>query len=146
MHKGRILIAALAALLASATVVAEETAARTPAPEQARAWIVQPADGAEVPTTFKVVFGLSGFGVAPAGVDVPNTGHHHLLIDTELENYDAPVPSDANHRHFGKGQTETMLTLEPGEHTLQLVMGDHLHRPHTPPVTSEVIRITVVAP
>jgi hypothetical protein len=146
MGKGRILGAALAAMLTSAGAVAEGAGSRTPAPEQARAWIVQPADGAEVPPTFKVVFGLSGFGVAPAGVDVTNTGHHHLLIDTELENYDAPVPSDAHHRHFGKGQTETTLTLEPGEHTLQLVMGDHLHRPHAPPITSEVIRITVVAP
>ena len=146
METGRILGAALAAILASSIVIAQETGSRTPAPEDARAWIVQPADGAEVPPTFKVVFGLSGFGVAPAGVDVPNTGHHHLLIDTELENYDAPVPSDERHRHFGKGQTETMLTLEPGEHTLQLVMGDHLHRPHAPPVASKVIRITVAAP
>jgi len=145
MNMGRILAVAFVAILAASPVSADESA-RTPAPEGARAWIVQPADGATVPPTFKVVFGLTGAGVAPAGIDVPNTGHHHLIIDTELADYDAPVPSDDRHRHFGKGQTETMLTLPPGDHTLRLVLGDHLHRPHAPPVVSEGIRITVVEP
>ena len=111
-----------------------------PAPE---AYIVSPADGATVRSPVKVVFGLRGYGVAPAGVEFPNTGHHHLLIDTGLPNLSEPIPADDKHRHFGKGQTETVLELAPGEHTLQLLLGDHLHRPHSPPVTSPVITITV---
>ena len=83
-------------------------------------------------------------GVAPAGVTNPNTGHHHLLIDVEtLPPDNLPIPNDANHRHFGLGQTETELTLPPGQHTLQLVLGDALHIPHQPPVRSEKITITV---
>lgn len=115
----------------------------TPAPEGASAWIVSPKDGDTVPTTFKVVFGLTGFGVAPAGVDAPNTGHHHLLIDTELADYSRPIPADEQHRHFGKGQTEVELQLLPGQHTLQLVLGDYVHRPHNPPVQSPQITIFV---
>lgn len=122
------------------SVAAEEA---TPAPENARAWIVEPKDGALVSPKFRVVFGLTGFGVAPAGVEAPNTGHHHLLIDTTLADYERPIPADERHRHFGKGQTEVELELLPGQHTLQLVLGDHLHRPHAPPVQSETITITV---
>lgn len=105
-------------------------------------YIVTPADGATVPSTFKVVFGLSGMGVAPAGVERDNTGHHHLLIDMEtLPPLDQPLGSDV--KHFGGGQTETTLTLPPGKHSLQLILGDHLHRPHNPPVVSERITIEV---
>jgi hypothetical protein len=82
-------------------------------------------------------------GVAPAGIAMDGTGHHHLLIDAELPAPDQPIPADANHLHFGKGQTETVLTLAPGKHRLRLLLGDHLHRPHDPPVVSEVITITV---
>jgi hypothetical protein len=117
---------------------------RKPSPEGALLYIITPADGAEVESPVTVAFGLKGAGVAPAGIDLPNTGHHHVLIDTELANYDLPIPADANHVHFGLGQTETSLELEPGEHTLQLVLGDNLHIPLDPPLVSEQITITVV--
>jgi hypothetical protein len=90
-----------------------------------------------------VQFGLKGMGVAPAGTQAPGTGHHHLIIDSELPPVDQPVPKDARHIHFGGGQTEVTLELTPGTHTLQLLLGDHLHVPHNPPVTSERITITV---
>lgn len=118
---------------------------RTPAPEDARAYIISPADGAVVKSPVTVVFGLSGMGVAPAGVDKKHTGHHHLLIDVDkrLSN-NKPIPADENHRHFGAGQTEVTLDLKPGKHTLQLLLGDKYHIPHRPPVMSEKITITVV--
>jgi hypothetical protein len=119
------------------------TQARTPAPEGAQAYIISPADGETVTSPVVVRFGLSGAGVAPAGVDAPNTGHHHLLINAPLPPLDAPIPNDENHRHFGAGQTETTLELEPGTYTLQLILGDYLHIPHDPPVTSDPITITV---
>ena len=113
------------------------------APEDAKAYIVEPTDGATVPETFTVKFGLLGMDLAPAGVDKPNTGHHHLLIDTELPELNASLPSTEQIRHFGKAQTETELTLEPGEHTLRLVLGNYLHIPHDNPVISEPVEITV---
>ena len=82
-------------------------------------------------------------GVAPADVDVPNTGHHHLLVNTEVPPLDEPIPADENHLHFGRGQTQTFLTLPRGTHTLQLIMGDHAHVPHNPPVLSRKITVTV---
>ena len=83
-------------------------------------------------------------GVAPAGVELPNTGHHHLLIDVqEMPSFDLPLPATDSIRHFGLGQTEVELALAPGQHTLQLVLGDRLHIPHQPPVMSERITITV---
>lgn len=116
-----------------------------PAPEGARAYIISPADGAKVHSPVHVQFGLAGMGVAPAGVELPNTGHHHLLINVEqLPPANQPIPADDKHRHFGKGQTETMLELAPGEYTLQLLLGDSRHIPHNPPVASEKIHITVV--
>ncbi len=90
-----------------------------------------------------VRFGLRGMGIAPAGVAMENTGHHHLLIDTSLPAFNIPVPADANHVHFGKGQTEAQVTLAPGKHTLQLLLADHLHVPHDPPVVSKEITISV---
>ena len=114
------------------------------APEDALVYIAEPTDGATVPETFMVRFGLSGMDLAPAGVDEPNTGHHHLLIDREeLPELNASLPATDQIRHFGKAQTETELTLEPGEHTLRLVLGNHLHIPHDNPVISEPIKITV---
>ena len=114
------------------------------APENARVYISEPADGATVPETFKVKFGLSGMDLAPAGIDEPNTGHHHLLIDREeLPQLDASLPATEQIRHFGKAQTETELTLPPGEHTLRLLLGNYLHIPHDNPVLSEPINITV---
>jgi len=116
---------------------------RTPAPEGARAYIVSPQDGATVSSPVKVIFGLEGMGVAPAGIEKEKTGHHHLIIDADLPSLTDPVPSDDNYRHFGGGQTETTIELPPGPHTLQLIMGDQNHIPHDPPVTSEKISITV---
>ena len=116
---------------------------RKASPAGAMVYIVAPADGAVVTSPVRVVFGLKGAGVAPAGVDLPNTGHHHLLVDTSLSSFDQPIPADAQHMHFGLGQTETQLELPPGQHTLQLVLGDATHTPHDPPVMSAVITITV---
>jgi len=117
---------------------------RTPSPEGATVYFIAPLDTAEVTSPVNVVFGLKGAGVAPAGIDLPNTGHHHLLVDTELADENLPVPANAQSIHFGLGQTETTLELPAGEHTLQLVLGDHLHRPHDPPLLSERITVTVV--
>jgi len=117
---------------------------RTAAPDGALTYFLSPANGATVTSPVTIRFGLRGMGVAPAGVTNPNTGHHHLLIDVAAPPPDAlPIPNDANHRHFGLGQTETELTLPVGQHTLQLVLGDALHIPHQPPVRSEKITITV---
>ncbi|NIQ11015.1 MAG: DUF4399 domain-containing protein, partial [Gammaproteobacteria bacterium] len=118
--------------------------ARTPSPEGAEAYIISPADGEVVSSPVKVVFGLRGMGVSPAGIDKANTGHHHLLVNVaERPALDKPLPSDDSHRHFGGGQTETTLELPPGKHTLQLIMGDTNHIPHNPPVMSEVITVIV---
>jgi hypothetical protein len=131
-------------LLGQAQENAPASLPRTAAPENALAYFLTPANGASVTSPFTIRFGLRGMGVAPAGVTNPNTGHHHLLIDVAtLPPDDLPLPNDANHRHFGLGQTETELTLPPGQHTLQLVLGDALHVPHQPPVRSEKITITV---
>lgn len=136
---------ALAALAAFApTASAEGGIPRTPAPEGAKAYIISPADGAEVSSPVTVRFGLAGMGVAPAGTQKAGTGHHHLIIDAPLPPEGLPIPADENHRHFGGGQTEVTLDLSPGQHTLQLILGDHSHVPHDPPVASEVVTITVV--
>ena len=116
---------------------------RTPAPHDAYVYIGWPLDGATVGTKFKVWFGTRNFGVAPAGVQKPNTGHHHLLIDVPVPPLDQPIPNDRNHLHFGLGQTETVVELPPGKHTLQLLMGDADHVPHNPPVMSRRITIYV---
>lgn len=111
--------------------------------EEATLYILSPENGATVNSPVTVVFGLKGMGVAPAGVELENTGHHHLIIDAELPPMDQPIPKDDNYRHFGGGQTEAEIELAPGEHTLQLLLGNHLHIPHDPPITSEKITITV---
>lgn len=119
--------------------------AQTAAPPNAVVYIISPKDGDTVTSPFKVQFGLSGMGVAPAGVDKPNTGHHHLIIDATLspDELKEPIASDAKHIHFGGGQTETMVTLPPGRHTLQLVLGDWSHIPVNPPIMSPVVTVTV---
>ena len=115
----------------------------TSAEEAASAYIVSPANGATVSNPVTVVFGLrSPYGVAPAGVVIENTGHHHLLIDTDQPDLNLPIPKDEHHRHFGGGQTEVTLELTPGDHTLQLLLGDFAHIAHKPPVLSERITIT----
>jgi hypothetical protein len=136
-HRG-LLIAALIGLPAA-------TLAQTPAPPNAVVYFISPKDGDTVTSPFKVQFGLSGMGVAPAGVEKPNTGHHHLIIDATLsaDELKQPIVADAHHVHFGGGQTETMVTLPPGKHTLQLVLGDWSHVPFDPPIMSPVITVTV---
>lgn len=128
-----------AALLAAGAAWAGET----PAPAGAEVYFVSPQDGQTVSSPVKVVFGLKGMGVAPAGVEKEKTGHHHLIINADLPPLDEPIPADDNHKHFGGGQTETTIELPPGEHSLQLLLGDWSHIPHNPPVASEKIIITV---
>ena len=135
---------ALAAILAVAVAtVAVAQVKRTPSPKGAEVYFIAPADGATLTSPVTVKFGLKGMGVAPAGIAFEGTGHHHLIIDADLPPLDAPIPADANHVHFGKGQTETTIELEPGKHTLQLLLGDQTHTPHDPAVASKKITITV---
>jgi hypothetical protein len=120
-----------------------DPSARKPAPADARVYFVGLEDGAVLPQKATIHFGLVNMGVAPAGIDRPNTGHHHLLIDTKLPPLDEPIPNDFNHLHFGAGQTEAIVTLSPGRHTLQLLLGDENHVPHNPPIMSKPIRVYV---
>ena len=135
--------AILAVVVLTGLVLAQ--VARTKSPDGASAYIISPRNGATVSSSFTVQFGLKGMGIAPAGVTAPNTGHHHLLIDVaKMPDMAAPLPAnDPNIRHFGGGQTEVELKLPPGQHTLQLVLGDYLHTPHDRPIMSEKITITV---
>ncbi len=141
----------VATILAALATAGSAVAGDTLSAPGAKVYFVNLEDGATVASPVKVIFGLSGMGVAPAGTEKKNTGHHHLLIDRPTlgkgpdgkDEFDANLPSDANHKHFGKGQTEIVLTLAPGEHTLQLVLGDQNHIPHNPPVVSDVITVTV---
>ena len=126
-----------------ATLGVATALARTPAAENAEVYIISPADGETVTSPVTIRFGLRGMGVAPAGVNTPNTGHHHLIVNAGLPALDAPIPASDNYRHFGGGQTETTIELPPGKHTLQLIMGDLMHIPHDPPVMSRKITITV---
>ena len=117
---------------------------KSTAADDAKLYIISPLDGETVSSPVKIVFGLQGMGIAPAGIKFNNTGHHHLLIDVaELPDINSPIPSDDNHKHFGKGQTEAVIELQPGEHTLQLILGDHMHIPHDPVVVSKKIKINV---
>ncbi|WP_235641368.1 DUF4399 domain-containing protein [[Limnothrix rosea] IAM M-220] len=116
----------------------------SPAPDNAQVYIISPENGSTVSSPFTIQFGLSGMGVAPAGIDRPATGHHHLLVDLEtLPELDQALSATEQIKHFGGGQTEATLELPPGKHTLQLVLGNYAHVPHTPPVLSEPINITV---
>ncbi|MGE0486943.1 MAG: DUF4399 domain-containing protein [Gammaproteobacteria bacterium] len=137
----RLLLAALA--LAGAGLAQ----AASPAPEGAELYFISPANGTHVNGKFTVRFGLRGMGVAPAGVEMPGTGHHHLLINADpMPDLSQPLPSTDQVRHFGKGQTETDLELPPGKYTLQLVLGDAKHVPFDPPLTSGTITVTVDGP
>jgi hypothetical protein len=129
----RLLLASL--LIASSAAIAD---GHSPG-----AYIISPADGATVNSPVTVVFGLSGFGVAPAGTVKDKTGHHHLIIDAPLPDLTKPIPADENYVHFGGGQTQTTVDLAPGQHTLQLLLGDHAHMPHSVPIYSDAITITV---
>ena len=108
-----------------------------------KVYFINIKDGDVLKSPFLIQFGLRGKGVAPAGVDVTNTGHHHLLINVDEVDYNLPIPSSDQHLHFGLGQTETNLELPSGKHSLQLVLGDKYHIPHKPPLMSEKIQITV---
>ena len=135
---------AIAAMLGG-LVGAPALAELTPAPTNAVLYIIWPPDGAVIRGgKLWVRMGLRNAGVAPKGVEIPNIGHHHLLLDTDLPPLDEEIPSDRNHIHFGGGQTEARLEdLPPGEHTIQLLLGDHDHTPHDPPIYSKKITITV---
>jgi len=139
----RALVCSGALLVAAATSALAQT--QTPSPAGATVYFINLKDGDTVTSPFKVQFGLTGMGVAPLGVQNERTGHHHLIIDTKLSDDELkrPIAADAQHVHFGGGQTETTVTLPPGRHTLQLVLGDWSHIPHNPPVMSQVITVTV---
>lgn len=142
----------VAATLLAFTSTANAQIARQPAPENAQLYFVSPAHGEMVTSPVKVKFGLQNMGVAPAlsfqdpstMAQFPHTGHHHIIINAPLPDLDMPVPANENYVHFGTGATEASLDLPPGEHTLQLILGDSLHVPHNPAVISEQITITVV--
>lgn len=138
----------IAFLLATATTAMAQD---TPAPDDARVYFINLADGDTVSSPVTVLFGLEGMGVAPAGTEKDNTGHHHILLNRPplgegpegAEELQFGLPADDNHIHFGGGQTQVTLELEPGQHTLQLVLGDLNHVPHATPVVSDVITISV---
>ncbi len=144
-HKSLIRSSLLLAGLLLASVAPLHAQQPLPAPAGAAAYVISPADGAKLSNPVVVRFGLKGMGIAPAGTQMENTGHHHLFIDTDLPaNLTQPIPAvEGKILHFGKGQTETTLTLSPGTHTLQLMLGDHLHIPNNPAVSSTKITITV---
>ncbi len=116
---------------------------RTTSPEGASVFFIMPADGATVSNPVSVEFGIEGMSVIKAGDNQPNSGHHHLLIDTELPDLGQPIPKDERHIHFGDGSTTAEITLDSGQHTLQMLLGDYLHIPHNPPLVSDVVTITV---
>lgn len=138
-------ICLIAATLGLAFWPAHLQAGETPRPENAKVYIIWPKSGRVIPGgKFWLRMGLKNFGVAPAGVKKPNTGHHHIILNAPLPPFDEEIPNDKNHLHFGGGQTEARIELPPGRHTIQLLMGDHDHVPHNPPLYSE--RITIEVP
>ena len=144
-------LAVLVFAVLSPTAVADNPPAATPpslnsaaAPAGAEAYVISPRDGDTVSSPVTVRFGLKGMGVAPAGIQMANTGHHHLLVDvTEAPAQNQPIAKDDTHLHFGGGQTEATIELKPGTHTLQLVVGDYLHVPFNPSIASKPVKITV---
>ncbi len=140
----KLIIAAFSFCLMGLSVSALSDGHISHAPTDAKVYFIEPSDGQTVEKTFSVKFGLSGMGVAPSGTVRKNTGHHHLLIDGKaLPDMSKSLPATDHVKHFGGGQTETQLTLTPGKHTLQLLLGNHAHVPHDQPVISEKITITV---
>jgi len=141
----RMLLIAALTLLASLAAPLAAAQERTPSPPGAKLFIITPKNGATVHNPVVVKFGLKGMVIAPAGTKAENSGHHHLLIDTDPPaDMNAPLPATDKIVHFGKGQTETSLTLPAGKHTLQLLFADATHIPHNPPLMSKKITITVV--
>lgn len=142
--KRMLLALALTGLTATAIAADAPGLPITPAPAGAEVYIISPSDGATVGQEVTVRFGLKGMGVAPAGVAKEHTGHHHLLVDvTERPAAGLPIPADANHIHFGGGQTQVALKLTPGTHTLQLELGDQNHVPFEPALVSKKITVHV---
>ncbi len=140
--KKRVIIALLALLISSISVFAARIVSESPS--NAEAYFIFPNDGQTVQERVKVIFGLRNMGVAPAGTDQKNTGHHHLLIDTDvLPDLTQPLMSTDKIKHFGGGQTETEIRLPPGKHTLQLLLGNYAHIPHNKPIISKKITVTV---
>ncbi|HBF06720.1 MAG TPA: rod shape-determining protein RodA [Gammaproteobacteria bacterium] len=140
----RKILSLVAGLLCVAPIVATAEGLVSKAPADAQVYFIEPQDGAVIEGPVKVVFGLENMGVAPAGVDRDNTGHHHLLIDVkDMPDMSQPLPASEHVKHFGGGQTETTLDLEPGTHTLQLLVGNYVHVPHQQPVISKKITIEV---
>jgi hypothetical protein len=139
----QLILAATAGILFAGAAFADGH--RNPAPDGARAYIISPADGATVSNPVTIVFGLAGMGIAPAGTEMDNTGHHHLLINTDpgTLDLDSGLPATDQIVHFGGGQTQVTKELPAGTHTLQMLLGDWSHVPHDPPVMSEVVTITV---
>ena len=138
----KVLLAMCTAMIISVGVQAAD--AKPSASGKASISILEPTDGATVPTTFTVKFGAKGVDIVPAGTDHPNSGHHHLLIDADvLPDMNSPLPATPTLIHFGKGQTETEITLTPGKHTLQLVLGNYIHVPGPTPIVSKKITVTV---
>ena len=136
-----LVVAIFSLVLSTGQVLAQGT----PSPENAKVYFIWPGDGQVIRGgKLWVRFGLRNMGVAPSGVDLPNTGHHHLILNAGPPPFDEPVPADKNHIHYGAGQTEVRLELPPGRHTLQLILGDDKHIPHDPPVMSR--QITVIVP
>lgn len=138
--KNKILVSMILCL---SSVISASAFAATPSAKGTEIYIISPADGDTVSSPVTVQFGLKGMGVAPAGVDKPNTGHHHLIIDADAPDMSKPIPKNDHYRHFGGGQTEASLDLKPGKHTLQLLLGDKKHMSFNPPVLSKKITITV---
>jgi Domain of unknown function (DUF4399) len=130
-------------LILGLTAIATAQVKPTPSPKGAEVYFIAPKDGETLTSPVTVRFGLKGMGIAPAGIAFENSGHHHLIIDAPPPAAGVPIPADANHVHFGKGQTEASVELKPGKHTLQLALGDQLHIPHDPPVFSKTITVTV---
>lgn len=138
----KLIFAAVVATALSGTVALAGT---TPISKEASVYIIWPKDGMVIKGgKLWVRMGLKNAGIAPAGVQKPNTGHHHLIIDAPLPPFDQEIPADKHHLHFGAGQTEVRLELPPGKHTLQLLFGDFQHIPHNPPVYSK--KITIIVP
>lgn len=141
LGRSALIVAALLAVIFANTI---SFATGTPAPKDAQVYFIWPSDGTVIHGgKFWVRMGLRNMGVAPKGVDLPNVGHHHLLIDTDLPPLTEQIPSDRNHLHFGAGETEARIELPPGTHTLQLLLGDKNHMPHDPPIYSKKITVIV---
>ena len=131
-------------LIVFTAFLSDASAHRYHSDEQKKVYFITPSNGTTIANPVKIKFGATGINIVPAGVDMPDSGHHHLLINVDqLPDLKSPIPADSNHLHFGMGQTETELVLPKGKHTLQLLIGNHLHIPHSEPIISEKIEITV---